>query len=695
MNKISDYVNVFQGSGEIELPDPKGIAATWLFIKAQCGNTTPAAAYPFGKTTVCAYTGGYPTGYGNRCPNTCGKPRKMKTSYIRGFSHMHVSGTGAIRSYYNYAVTSPIIGNTLRPIAENLVSEAAHPGYYSCILSSGVKFEGTVSKTLAYHRYTFPKSGFLTIDFSNDGLLRDDNSFGKSYYGYPTDAKVNIVSPTMVTAQVRLHGINLYFAAECKEAESTSLWESYAEKAGVTLVPTSLENRFGVAFKVGNTADMHMAISFLSCEAAISMLDSDSRNFDEVLTNTENLWEDYLGRIKIDSDDEKFLEIFYSNLYHSLIKPCTGGGESFLYDINSTGGKFCFDLATLWDMYKTALPLIYTLYPEISEEIAKTLIQLIKKNGRSPINITVAENNDTPEQARMLAEICLADYYFRYGKYAEEMILATETDLATHTDFLENGYCERYTNIVDISEALYSMAQIAEEAGKLHIAEKYRSLAEKRVNAFDRGTGIMSTNSMYYEGDNYNYSFRMLHDMDGRISLMGKENYISALDELFGYTREAVKLPSESEVNPITPGLHSFEGFNNESDMEAPYAYIFAGRHDRTCEILSEAHKYMFTSGRGGLPGNNDSGGLSSCYIWNCLGIFPVAGQDAMLIGSPKINSAELLLCNEKTLKIQVYDNNSSHIYVDKVLFNSKPVLNYQISVREIMVGGLLEIYMK
>lgn len=695
MNKIYDYVNVFQGSGEIDLPCPKGIAATWLFIKAQCGNTTPAAAYPFGKATVCAYTGGYPTGYGDRRPNTCGKPRKIKNPYVRGFSHMHASGTGGIHAYYNYALTSPILGNALCPIEEKLIAEAAHPGYYSCTLSSGIRFEGTVSRTLAYHRYSFPESGLLAIDFSNDGLLRDDKNFGKAYYSYPEYAKVNTVSQTRVTAHIKLHGINLYFAAECKESLGISLWENYVEAYGETLTPKSFKNRFGAFFKVGKNANIRMAISFISCEAALSMLDSDSRGFDEVLTDTENVWEEFLGRIKIDSDEKDFLEIFYSNLYHSLIKPCSGGGESFLYDANKTEGKFCFDLATLWDMYKTALPLIYTLYPEISEEIAKTLIQSIKENGRSPINLTVAENNDFPDQARMMAEICLADYYFRYGKYAKEILLASETDLATHTDYLDSGYCERYTHIVDISEALYSMAQIAEENGKVDIAKRYRCLAERRVNAFDSMTGIMSTNSKYYEGDNYNYSFRLLHDMDGRISLMGKEAFISALDELFGYTRKAVKLPSESEVNPITPGLHSFEGFNNESDMEAPYAYIFADRHDRTCEILSAAHKYMFTSGEGGLPGNNDSGGLSSCYIWNCLGLFPVAGQDLMLIGSPKISSAELLLHNGKILKIKVYDNNSSHIYVDKAFFNGKPVLNYQLSVREIMAGGLLEIYMK
>ena len=50
----------------------------------------------------------------------------------------------------------------------------------------------------------------------------------------------------------------------------------------------------------------------------------------------------------------------------------------------------------------------------------------------------------------------------------------------------------------------------------------------------------------------------------------------------------------------------------------------------------------MYTTGRGGLPGNNDSGGLTSCYVWNAVGLFPVTGQPVYLIGSPIFDAASL-----------------------------------------------------
>lgn len=694
MKKLSDYVNVFQGSGEINLPKPEGLAKKWLFIKAQCGNTTPAAAYPFGKATVCAYTGGYPTGYGDRQPNSCGHPRKIDAK-VHGFSHMHVSGTGAIRDYYNYAVTFSIPSNELKAISEDFVSEKAHPGYYSATLSNGTRFEGTVSKKIALHRYSMSCEGLLAIDFSNDGLVRGEGEFSKRFFSYPDDLEVKIISENTVTAHGKFHGIDLYFAAYCKDSRGAFLWENYEIKPANTIRHTNKELRCGAAFKVPKNAEMRLAISFDSEKAALLMIEEEKRSFDEVLSDTEAVWEEHFGRVKIKSRDEKFLEIFYSNLYHTLIKPCTGAGESFRYDISRGGGKFCFDLSTLWDIYKTALPFIFTFYPEISEEIVITLLNIIEKEGYSPITLTAAKNSDDSVQARMLAEIAFADYYFRYGKHRDRMLSAAETDLKSNPDFLDSGYCERYTHILDICEALGAMAEIAREGGRERIAKSFSALSESWVNAYDKETGLLSTKSMYYEGDNYNYSFRLLRNMDKRIALMGKEKFLSDLDELFGYTRDDVERPVTPEEDPLLLGIHSFEGFNNESDMEAPYAYIYAGRHDKTCEIVSAAHKYMFTTGEGGIPGNNDSGALSSCYIWNSLGIFPVAGQNVMLIGSPKIDSATLTLANGKILDIKVYRSSDDDIYVERVVFCGDKISDCKISVGEFMNGGKLEIYMK
>jgi len=97
-------------------------------------------------------------------------------------------------------------------------------------------------------------------------------------------------------------------------------------------------------------------------------------------------------------------------------------------------------------------------------------------------------------------------------------------------------------------------------------------------------------------------------------------------------------------------------------------------------------------TGNGGLPGNNDSGGLTSCYIWNTLGIFPLSGQNIMIIGSPKFKTAELTLNNGNKFKVKRY---GPGIYTERALLNGKPLDNFEFTVTDMTQGGILEIYMK
>jgi len=139
---------------------------------------------------------------------------------------------------------------------------------------------------------------------------------------------------------------------------------------------------------------------------------------------------------------------------------------------------------------------------------------------------------------------------------------------------------------------------------------------------------------------------------------------------------------------------HRFEGFNNETDMETPYAYIYADRHDRLCEILHECVTRSFGLGRGGIPGNNDSGGLSSAFLWNVLGIFPVSGSGEFLIGTPGVDAAEITLSGGRVLKIIAHRSDKSQIYVERVEFNGRAVKDYKISAKELKAGGELHFYM-
>ncbi|MGN1102225.1 MAG: glycoside hydrolase domain-containing protein, partial [Huintestinicola sp.] len=305
------------------------------------------------------------------------------------------------------------------------------------------------------------------------------------------------------------------------------------------------------------------------------------------------------------------------------------------------------------------------------------------------------------EQARMLGAYVLITAY-RYGVKMDvhRMLRVIEKDVfaPNKTDFTVDGRCKSYTWMLDMADGCALACEVAKEVGETEIYERLYPLSKQWESCFSEKTGLLKEDSAYYEGTLYNYSFRQMVDMERRIEIAGgRESFIKLLDKFFGYGTEDTVQPTDPlDYAPVAAGikLGRFEGFNNESDTETPFSYIYAGRQDRTCEIIRYGMKYMFTTGRGGLPGNNDTGALSSYYVFAALGIFPVAGQNLFLIGSPLVDGAEISLANSAVLKIEVSNNSDKNIYVKSVKFNGDELAGFRISADELLKGGTLEFEM-
>ena len=205
-------------------------------------------------------------------------------------------------------------------------------------------------------------------------------------------------------------------------------------------------------------------------------------------------------------------------------------------------------------------------------------------------------------------------------------------------DFLLRGKVHPISHTLDLAFGYWCTSQIAAHVGDPMLVEQFAPLAARWVNAFDEDTGLLQ-DSTYYEGGRWNYSFRLLHDMAARIKLSGGDDaFVAQLDEFFGFGAPPVAQPGHRPgLEEMAAGyaLNRFEGLNNEPDMEAPWSYHYAGRPDRTAEVVQAIVQNQFGTGRGGLPGNDDSGGLSSWFVWASLGLFPVAGQNLFLISAP------------------------------------------------------------
>jgi putative alpha-1,2-mannosidase len=222
------------------------------------------------------------------------------------------------------------------------------------------------------------------------------------------------------------------------------------------------------------------------------------------------------------------------------------------------------------------------------------------------------------------------------------------------------------------------------------------TLSTRWRKAYDPRTGRL-IEAEYYEGGLWNYSFRLLHDMAGRIALYPTEaDFVADLDRFFGYGQPPVTqpiIPGDRETMRRGHALNRFEGYNNEPDIETPCGYLYAGRHDRAAEVVRAGMRYMYTTGHGGLPGNNDSGGLTSCYVWNAVGLFPVTGQPVYLIGSPIFDTVSLQL-TDRTFTVEARNNPRENIYVQSATLNGRALDRAYLSVDEVQSGGTLVLEM-
>jgi len=258
-------------------------------------------------------------------------------------------------------------------------------------------------------------------------------------------------------------------------------------------------------------------------------------------------------------------------------------------------------------------------------------------------------------------------------------------------DYLVHGVAHPISHTLDLAYAYHCTAAIAHKVRDRALAQQMRDLAKGWRAAYDPGTGLLR-DSTFYEGGRWNYSFRLLHDMRARIALAGgDEAFVGLLDRFFGYGAAPVTqpgvAPSVAEMD-AGYGLCRFEGLNNEPDYEAPWSYHYAGRPDRTAEVVHAAVTNQFGTGRGGLPGNDDSGGLSAWYVWATLGLFPVAGQNLFLVSGPAVAESMTRLpegdLSITTTGFEPVEAGGPVSYVQSVAVNGKTLERPWISGREL-----------
>ncbi|GAA4420416.1 GH92 family glycosyl hydrolase [Actinokineospora soli] len=684
------------------------------------GNTHPGATHPLGMVSACAYSGAYPTGYGRYTKNTEGVPEEMFPRVeASGFTHFQQSGTGAIRKYYNYVRVTPMV-QSLDALGQAwpLHDEVAEAGHYAATLDTGIRCEITVGAKVAVHRYTFPehRSARVVVDLSCGGLGIEH---GRTV---PLRAQVESLGGGRAQGTVVLEGVPLSVYVEVgTPGWRQMLWHDRRLIEGGTRLDfdrirhTTLRP-FGLIFMgpaaAGQRVEVRIGFSLRGCEQARENLRRECGEgrpaFTAVQARTKARWREHVGRVEVEGGTPARREVFATALYHSLIKPCFADDESPFWP---SSGPFAFDVCTMWDIYKTQLPLLTTICPDRAVDLLESLVRVCEEEGNFPIGYRMARGADRFfRQASALAHTALADAHaLGIGDLDWNWALVHMVDDLRRMygeDFFEHGVVHPISHTLDLAYAHHCTSGVARALNDKRLADDLDARSRWWRSAFDPTTGLL-VDSSFYEGGRWNYSFRLLHDMAGRIELAGgDEAFVAMLDAFFGYGARPVVQPGV-RPDPVEMAagyaLNRFEGLNNEPDMEAPWSYHYAGRPDRTAEVVHAALTWQFGTGPGGLPGNDDSGGLSSWYLWASLGLFPVAGQSLFLVSAPAFERA-VLHVRDREFVIETSGHRETPIssdglertpptrYVRSATLNGEPLGAAYLRAADVHAGGRLRL---
>ena len=676
---------------------------------AKLGHCMPCASYPMGMVQSGPqsgnwswdYTGGY----------------QYADTLLYGFSQNRINGTGC--PDMGDLLVFPFCGDWTKTEYSSFYrkeTQKAEPGYYCVYLEDSKVFaEMTVTPHVSISRFSFddPHEANLMIDFQS-GITGDLNSFHKHviYAEQNFDGPYSISGTARVSMWVdRVYNYSIQFNAPYNVKEKLPLRR-----------PDEQAHRYVLQFDLPESGELIMKISISrnSIENARRNIEEElpGWNFSQTREKVSDEWESLLSRIKIKGSDLQ-KRIFYGAMYRLFIHP---------NNVNDAGEKPRYSTLSLWDTYRAAHPLYTIIAGDYVDDFINSMLAQYDEQGFLPIwslwgleNYCMIGNHSVP---------VIVDAYLKgfSGFDKEKAYQAIRTSLTTPlpksdwTLYDKYGYFPfDYTVNESVSRTLeccyddWCAAKMAESLGKEEDYGFFMGRSAFYKNLFDSETCFMRAKDSkgnwrtpfdvftpshdstcggdYTEGNAWQYTWHVQHDVPGLISLFGgADRFTEKLDSLFTLEKELSNDGFSSDVS----GLIGQYAHGNEPSHHVAYLYTIAGKPERTQELVHTICKTQYHDGPDGLCGNEDCGQMSAWYIFSVLGFYPVnpCGGEYIL-GAPQVPEAEIALPSGKVFRIIAENWSENAVYVDKVELNGKEIPIMSISHDDIMSGGELKFYMK
>lgn len=687
------------------------------------GNTYPGAQVPFGMVQLSPDNGlpGWDRIAGYYYPD----------STIAGFSHTHLSGTGAGDLYdisfmpvtLPYVEAAPPLGIHSKFSHEQ---ESASAGYYQVFLEDyGIKVELTATERCGIQRYTFPEAQSAIILNLKKAMNWDATQ----------DSYVEVVD----SVTIRGYRFSDGWARNQKVFFQTRFSVPF-EKIQLDTTPilhndhkmgTAYVARFDFSTRKGEQVVVTTALSGVSMEGAAKNLQAEApeNDFEKYRGQAREKWNRELAKIRVQSDDRKEKTIFYTAFYHSMLAPTIYSDVDGKYygpdgQVHQAAGWTNYSTFSLWDTFRASHPLFTYTQPERTNDMVKSFLAFYEQNGRLPVwNFYGSE---TDMMIGYHAVPVIVDAYLKgIGDFEAEKALEACVHTANLDEYRGIGLYKQLGyvpyNVTDkynsddwsLSRTLeyafddFCIAEMAARMGRKDVADTFYARSQNYRNLYnpatsfmqpkdDKGNFIPDFRAEDYtphicESNAWHYFWSVQHDIDGLIALVGgKARFAEKLDSMFTFH------PTEGEDLPIfSTGMIGQYAHGNEPSHHVAYLFNKVNQPWKTQQYVSQIMDELYLDIPAGLCGNEDCGQMSAWYVFSAMGFYPVnpvSGQYE--IGKPKFKKVELKLSNGKIFTVKAENLSKENRYIRAVKLDGKPYHQSFITHEQIMSGATLELEM-
>ena len=447
-------------------------------------------------------------------------------------------------------------------------------------------------------------------------------------------------------------------------------------------------------------------------------------SFDKVKRDARVAWKRELSKTKAESDNEEDLKVFYTALYHTYLAPYTfsdvlGNFKGPDGEIHSVGNKNTqYTVFSFWDTFRAAHPLFTITQKKRINDMIHSMLKHYDAYGLLPIWELVGNETNCMIGTHSIPVIVEA-YLKGIGNFDAEKaydamkktVMAKRAGLKELREYGYIPYDKEPESVSKTLEYAYDDWCVAQMAKALNKESDYLYFLKQSQNyrhLFDKETGFMRGKSSegkwkipfspirsehrvdeYTEGNAWQYSWFVPHDLEGLIALHGgNDKFICKLDSLFTISSEM----EGKDVSPDISGMIGQYAQGNEPSHHVVYLYNYVGQPHKTQFYINKIRKELYTATPNGLCGNEDCGQMSAWYVFSAMGFYPVNPAEMKYqLGTPLFKKLTLKVGREKRFIIKANKENDQYIYVQKVLLNGEELHRTYITHDEIIQGGELE----